>query len=167
MIIINIISLILDGILSVLLDNNSLFVSLFSVVSLIVIYPYLSTKKNIFIYGAITGCLYDIVYTQTPFLNTLIFIMISAIIYFWFKFLPINFFNSLFLTFIVIFVFRAFVYFIQVFVGNIKLNFSLFLKSFYSSIISNIIYYAITFFLLKKFDLKDRKRVSYNYKTKK
>lgn len=158
MIIINFISLILDGILSVMLNNGSILLPLFSLVSLIIVYPYLTKKENIFIYSMIIGYLYDIVYTQTPFLNTILFIVLSIGIYCYYNFLPISFFNSLVLVLITILLFRIFTYFILVFVGVINTDYQLLFESIYASLLSNIIYYVMVSFILKRYFNKKGKK---------
>ena len=123
-----------------------------------IVYPYLTKKENIFIYSMIIGYLYDIVYTQTPFLNTILFIVLSIGIYCYYNFLPISFFNSLFLVLITILLFRIFTYFILVFVGVINTDYQLLFESIYASLLSNIIYYVVVSFILKRYFNKNGKK---------
>ena len=70
-ILILLISFMLDSIVSNLVPLHSLFTPLFSLVSLIVVYPFFyGDKKKFLIYSGIYGFLYDIVYTNTIFVNT-------------------------------------------------------------------------------------------------
>ena len=154
------ISFVLDGIVTRLIGNNSLLYPLCSIVSLILIYPYIRDKKKFFCYIIIVGVLYDIVYTQTPFLNTFAFLLLGCIIYLFYKFLPINIINSLLLlTFLILF-YRAFVFFSFFLILNQHLEYSNLLISFYRSLIFNYIYWFVFNIILKivmkKYEVKKR-----------
>ena len=80
-ILISIISFFLDGILSHYILPNSLFLPLFTVVALVLIYPYFNNNNyRYFKYIALLGLLYDISYLDTLFLNFFIFIIIGFIV---------------------------------------------------------------------------------------
>ena len=67
------ISFAIESIVSNLIPLNSIFIPLFSIVSLVVVYPLFNGDKNKFlIYSFIFGLLYDIVYTNTIFVYTVI-----------------------------------------------------------------------------------------------
>ena len=71
---ISIVSFFLDGILSKYISLNSIFLPLFTIVSLVIIYPYFN--NNIYRYlkfVAIIGILYDITYLNTVFFNFFIY----------------------------------------------------------------------------------------------
>ena len=81
-IIIVLISFILEGIISKYIPMNTvLFESFFTVISLIIIYPYFHNKeKKYFTLAFFTGLFYDIVYTNTFLFNAIIFLVISYIV---------------------------------------------------------------------------------------
>ena len=69
--IILILSFLLDGILFSLFSFNTPISPLFSLLSILIIYPYCDTnKKSYFICPALLGVLYDIAYSNSLFLNT-------------------------------------------------------------------------------------------------
>lgn len=165
MILISIISFVFDGIISVILSENSILLPLFSLVSLIVIYPYLKNKEKIILYGLIIGLLYDLVYTQTLFFNTIIFSVLALIILLFYKYLPINIINSVLLMVIVIVLFRISTYLTLVVVGKLLFNWNDLFASIYCSLLGNIIYLVLISFLLKKImnKKKQRKQSLYDY----
>ena len=78
-IIIIIISLLLDGILSnylpYLVNDLSLFTSLFTLVSIFIIYPFFKKKeKKYLITIFIIGIIYDLFYTNLLFFNGVLFL---------------------------------------------------------------------------------------------
>ena len=74
------ISLILDGIVSVYI-NNTILIPLFTLTSLVYIYKYYEKKENIyFLIALIIGILYDSLYTDIILLNSLVFLFLAVII---------------------------------------------------------------------------------------
>lgn len=160
MFIINFISFVLEGIFSVLIDKNSLFVPLFSVASLVLVYPYVPNKKKFVLYGTITGLLYDLVYTQTLFLNTIVFTILALIILLYFKYFSFSLIKLYVLNLMVPCIFRILIFIIQVLAGNVNFEFNVLIISIYTSLISNTIYLFIMSFILKRF-FKRTKKMKY------
>ena len=149
MILICLISFLLDGVFSLVVNDNSLFLSLFSLMCLIVIYPYMKCNNHIFYYSIVIGLFFDIAYTQTLFLNTVIFFLMAILIYYYFKYLPYNIINIILLSLVTIILFRLVTYvFFVIFEDNI-FNMRLLFRSIYTSIISNIVYVLFMNYLCK------------------
>ena len=90
-VIILLISFFLEGIISNLIPSSSLFIPLFSVVALLVLYPNFNDNKiKYYIYSGVLGLLYDLVYTNTPFINTFSFLITAFIITLICKFITVN-----------------------------------------------------------------------------
>lgn len=156
MIILAILSFIFDGVISLLISKNSLFLSLFSIMSLLVIFPYIKNKINLVYIAILLGFLYDIVYTQTPFLNTIIFLVISLIILLFYKYVPLNFISTCVLLIIIIIIFRTLSYILFILVNDYLFDFNSLLTSIYSSIILNVLY-VFTFNIILKIFYKKKK----------
>lgn len=164
MIIINLLSFFLDGIISLFIDKNSIFIPLFSIMSLIVCYPLLKNKRKIIIIGTILGLLYDIVYTQKLFTNTIIFFVISLLVLYYFRYLRFNTFNSTLLSIIIIIFYRCLSYFTFILFSDAILNIKLLFRSIYSSFIFNLLYvfsFNCVYYLLK---IQDKKPDKYIFK---
>lgn len=152
--IILVVSFLLDGIISFFLNKNIILNPLFSLCSLIIIFKYY--KKNItkyFILGAILGLFYDLVYTDTMFLNAGIFLFICLFISKFYKTFSYNLLNSIILTIIIIVIYRSLTFLVLSMVGITNFNLYNLLKSIYSSLILNIIYTSIYFFKKKKYKI--------------
>lgn len=152
--IILVVSFLLDGIISFFLNKNIILNPLFSLCSLIIIFKYY--KKNItkyFILGAILGLFYDLVYTDTMFLNAGIFLFICLFISKFYKTFSYNLLNSIILTIIIIVIYRLLTFLVLSMVGITNFNLYNLLKSIYSSLILNIIYTSIYFFKKKKYKI--------------
>lgn len=158
MMLVMIISMILEGIASTFSSiNNSLFMSLFALISIIIIYPFM--YKDIFKYlkyVAIIGIIYDIVYTNTFFLNMIVFTFIGMIIIQLNKLIKNNFFNNIIVTIICIICYRLITYIILVFSNYLPLDINLLITSIYSSLILNIIYTSILYLIMDRISKKYR-----------
>lgn len=163
-IIINFISFFLDEILSLFMSKDSLFIPLFSVLSLVEVYPFLKNKRKLIVIAASIGILYDIVYTQTLFMNTIIYFLISIVIIEIFKVLSYNSFNSLILCFFSIIFYRVLSYTFFFILNDVKLNLEVLFKSIYSSLILNIIYSIIFNLIYYKLKVQDKKPDKYIHK---
>lgn len=164
MILISLFSFFLDGIVSLFLDKNSIFIPLFTLMSLIVSYPLIKNKRKIIIISTTLGLLYDIVYTQTLFTNTIIFFVIGLIVLSIFKYIKYNTFNSVIACFLIIISYRILSYISFFAFNDVELNLSLIFKSIYSSILINLVYiftFNLFYYLLK---IEDKKPDKYIYK---
>lgn len=154
MIFFSLFSFFLDGIASTLISNSSYLLPLFSIVSLALIYPYLNDNRKFSILSLCMGFLYDIVYTQTLFLNTIAFVLIAIIIYLFYRFVPVNIINSLLCITILIIFFRLFVYLILILLGKEWFEWQRLFASIYQSFIINYLYMLIFYYILKKINKK-------------
>lgn len=147
------ISFFLDGILSFFINNNVIFNSLFTLTSLMVICRYYNKKDALkyLILCGVVGILFDIVYTDTLFLNAGLYLIIGVVIIKYFKLFRYNLLNSLLLLFIIICFYRTLTFIVLANVEFIKLDFYQLFKSIYSSLVLNIIYISCYFFKRKKY----------------
>ncbi len=152
------ISFILDGVLSLLMNQDSIYIPLLSIMTLIVVYPYIKDKQRIVIMGGIVGLLYDVVYTQTLFLNTILFCFLALVVLLFYKYIPINIVNSYILAILLILLFRVLSYLALVFYYELSFNWEVLFKSIYSSLITNLLYLTIMPFILGKIEGKRKKK---------
>ena len=158
-ILILLISFMLDSIVSNLVPLHSLFTPLFSIVSLIVVYPFFYGDKNKFlIYSGIYGFLYDIVYTNTIFVNTFTFVLVSLVIALIYNYITVNKINFSFINALIILFYQSTNYLLLCLVNYTNFNENTFFIGLYSSLILNIIYglilYMITLFIVKKYKIR-------------
>jgi len=159
-----IISFLLDGIISGLIQINSFFLPLFSLLSLALIYPYLKNKnKNFLIVAGTIGCIYDIAYTNTLFLNTLMFILLAVLIDKLFSYLPINIGNTYMVSAVVIIAYRVIIFLFLVLIQVISFDMISLSRSIASSVLANLIYvttiYAILSLLAKRYNIKKENKI--------
>ena len=92
-----IISLILEASFSNLISNSSILVPLFFLTSLTIVYPYFkNNNQNFVITCIICGLIYDIIFYNTCFINTITFGLCSAIIIFLYDYINYNICFNLF-----------------------------------------------------------------------
>lgn len=154
-----ILSFLFDGIFSNLITNNSLLVPFFSLVCLLILYPYFNSNNGRFvIISGIVGLFYDIIYTDSIFVNTFIFIIISIFIIRMSEYANYNLLNLCVLTIISICLYRVLSYLLLCIVGYLNFNEIILMKGICNSLIINIIYciilYFITDYIGRKFKLR-------------
>lgn len=130
-----ILAFILDGIIS----RYFTIYPVFTLLSLIFL------KKNKYLIVIIIGLLYDITYTDTLFLNTIIFYSLLFFIQYYYSKLKNNFLNTFVLGIILIVIYRLSIYAILYIIGYINLEIMSFIKILLLSFIS-LVYVAIRYF---------------------
>lgn len=145
---INIISIILDLINYSFINKNSLFISLFSVESLI----FIKNKK--YLKAFILGIIFDLLFTNYYLLNGFIFLFLEYIIIKYYKYFKYNLINNIILSIILILIYNI-ILFIVLNVTKLNLNsfieFLFIIKHFF---IINIIYVLILSFIFKRSNIK-------------
>lgn len=150
-VVLSVISFLLDGILLRFLSPNTIFLPLFTIVSLVIIYPYFNDDNyRYFKYTAILGLLYDIVYFNTIFFNTFIFMFLGFVVIFFSYLLSNNLYVDTLITVICIVLYRIINYIFVVLFRNVDFSFLSLFKSIYSSLIINILY-CIVLYLISEF----------------
>lgn len=163
MFVVNIISFLLEQLILVAFDKNSIFIPLFSLISLIITYQLLKNKKNLIYVGLVMGLLYDIALTQTLFLNTLLFMLVSLIIIYYYSITSTKLIYTIILTIISIVVYRTITYIVYILFTIEPFNFFELLKGIYSSLIINIIYIVIIQLIFNKKIKRRKKDTEYTY----
>ena len=145
-----VISFLLDNLISFFLNTNLLFNPLLSLVSLIIIFRYYHRKdeNKYLITSFVLGLVYDIVCTDTIFLNAGIYLLLSLFIIKFYKIFSYNLLNSAILLIIVIIIYRSITFLVLSNFNFISFNLYHLLQSIYSSLILNLLY--VSFFFLKK-----------------
>lgn len=130
--------------------NCNFLIPLFILMSFVIIYPYMySSKKKYLISILIIGIIYDITYTDTLFLNSLLFLLIGYFIIIMNKYINNNLINTLLIDLLVIIIYRVAIYLFLVFVNYINRNTNDLFISITNSLLINIIYSVILYELLK------------------
>lgn len=145
-----IISFLLDGMISnlITLDTNY-FNPLFSLVALIIIYPYFNKNNNHYLLiASVYGLIYDMVYTDTFALNLAIFLLLAVITKYMNSVLNINIINTLINLLVLIVLYRSLTYFILILGGYLEFDIMALFKSIYSSLIINFVYCLIGYYFL-------------------
>ena len=141
--IITIISLILEGIVSIY-TSNTLFIPLLTLTSFLFLYKKYEKKEDIyFTFIGIIGIIYDALYTNIFLLNTFIFLLVGLFIKFLNIYLSHKLTSNIVKLICVIIFYRLVTYMILVLLNYLDFNFLIMLKSIYSSILLNIIYLFI------------------------
>ena len=155
-----IISFFLESICSNFISiNNSLFIPLFSIISLVIIYPYFNNDDFKFLqFCGLLGLFYDLIFTNTFIFNMVIFISIGIIIKLVNFFISNNALNIILISSITIIAYRIITYFVLCIIGYLNFSIQIVYKSIYSSLLLNIIYafliYLITDYFSRKYKIQ-------------
>lgn len=143
---ISMLSFFLDGILSRYIPPNSLFLPIFTIVSLVIIYPYFNNDNfRYFKFVAIIGLLYDIAYFNTLFYNFFLFLILGFVIGLINYLLSNNIYTNILMTIICISTYRIITFLLVIIFKTNTLSFLNLMQSIYSSLILNIIYCIIIY----------------------
>ena len=153
------ISFMLDGLLSILLpyqlNDITIFKPMFTIVSFILIYPYFNKDDHQFYkVTTIYGMFYDIVYTNTFPLNTLLFFLLALTVSFIHNILSSNIVNMMIMTILTITIFEFLNYFFLNIIDYTSITFYEIIYKISHSLLINIIYVLISYLILNKISKK-------------
>ena len=152
--IVSFISLILDGIISIY-TNNTLFVPLFTLTSLIILYKKCEKREDIYYFIVIiVSLIYDFLYTDIFLINTVTLLIICFIIKILNIYLSHKLTSNLVKLLFIIVCYRVITYLILIIINYIDFKFIVLFKSIYTSIILNVIYMIIITIIDKKISSK-------------
>lgn len=161
-ILILLISFALEGIFSNFISANSILIPLFTIISFVIVYPYFKNEKNKFyIYSLVVGLLYDIVYTNCPFINTFTFLITSLMISLMYEYITVSKFNVTLINIIILLFYQTISYIVLCFFSYTTFNEITLLTTLYSSIIINVIYGFLLFILVSFLDKNHKIRKLY------
>lgn len=155
-------SIFLDGLLTnylpYLVNSLSYFTPMLTHVCLfIVCYFYRKNKKNYFILCLITGVIYDWLYSPFIIFNGIIFLVIGLLSKYIFDNYEISYIKLLFYNVLIITIYEALVFLIIVVFNLADVNvYNLFYKITHSLIL-NLIYGYVLYFIIKKLPKKYKK----------
>ena len=160
------ISLILDGILSnylpYLVNDLSLFTPLFTLVSISLLYPYYRKKeKYFFIMIFITGFVYDLFYTNLLFVNGLLFLLIAYISKLIYRNYENDYLKLIIYIALVVVVYETATVLIILIFNLVPVTLTKLLYKISHSLILNIIYGELIYFILNILP-KKYKKISLN-----
>ena len=160
--IIIIISIILDGILSNFLPytigNLSCFTPLLTLVSLFLIYPfYVKKTKKYYIVALVMGLIYDLLYTNLLFYNSILFLIIAILIKYLYKNFEVNYFNIILYIIVIITSYETIQALIISSLQLVPITISKLIYKTTHSLILNIIYTEIVYFIIQKLPKKYKK----------
>jgi len=150
-IIISSISLLLDALLSgyipIFINNNNLFIPMFTVISLIIIFPYFNNDEFSYLkVCALFGLIYDVLFTNTLGLNIVLFIILGFIINFLDGTLSNSLISIIIKMLVVIIIFDSLTYLILLMLDYINYGILVLLKKILKSLTLNFIYFVILHF---------------------
>lgn len=149
-----IVSFLLEGVVSNFVPVNGFFAPLFTLITLIVIYPLFDENSNYYKYAFITGLAYDLFYTDTIIFHAIVFCFMAFLITRMNLVLTDNYINVLIIIAICILIYRCFTYCLFVLVSSITFDIIALILSVLKSLLLNLIYSAIIFFVVKKIQKK-------------
>lgn len=159
-------SLLLDGILSNYLpflpEGLSLFTPLLTLMSIILIYPFYKwERKQYFITIFILGIIYDLLYTNLFLANAIFFLSIGILINKLEKRIKLNKISIVFYAIFSIFVYELLIVLSIMIFNLVPITLSRVIYKITHSLLLNVIYVVIIFFLLSTSNKKYKKRLNH------
>ena len=142
-------------------SNLSWFLTIYPLITLLILTPHFEDNKKILILVIIFGLLTDIVYTNTPVLNTCIFIAVYNISKYFHFIFPYNLLTINISNLLSIFTYHIISFLFLYIIKYDNYTIQTLLKILSHSIIMTIIYTSILYLIIesitKKFELKEIK----------
>lgn len=148
--IILIVSFLLEGVISNFVSMDGFLAPLFTLTALTVIYPLFEESNKYYKYAFFTGLAYDLFYTDTIIFHAILFCLMAFIITKLNLVLTDNYVNMLVIVGISILSYRVITYLCLALVSNMAFNLEALLLSVLKSLIINLLYSVILFFVIKK-----------------
>jgi len=143
-------SFILESIFTNIVAINSLFIPLFTITSLVLIYPYFKKKKqNYIIICLVLGFFYDIAFADSIFVNTISFSIIGSLVILCYNYVKYNIYTSNIIKIIILISYRIISYIILLSINYIPFNNRIFFRGIYSSLLMNMIYGIILYVIIE------------------
>lgn len=143
-----IISFLFESIFTNYISYNTYLNPLFLLMTIIVISDY-KNKKDYYKICLISGILYDLIYTNTLFLHGLLFFILGYVITKLNKYLTKNIISIFIITLSTIITYRILNYILICIVSLYKFSWDYLFQSIITSIIANLIYVYLIYFILK------------------
>lgn len=164
--IILIISVYLDGLLSLFLPyipgQLSIFTPMLTIVSLLIIYPlYRKKEKKYFITLFITGIIYDLLYTNLLFYNALVFVLFGFIIKFIYKNFDVSSIKLIFYEILIIVAYELLISLFILIFNLVPISINEIVYKITHSLLLNLIYSELLYLVIKIIP-KRYKRISIN-----
>ena len=135
--------------------HGTIFSGLIIFSTMVLLEPYFKKDKNKFLlFCFILGFLFDLIYTGTYFLNAGLFLTVGVIISFINRVTPNNFIVTILELIFLICVYRILSFLFMFINGVVVFDLNILCKSIYCSLITNIIYSIILYFVLYLISLK-------------
>lgn len=147
-----IISLILEVVMSNFfhstLTNVSLFNTIYTIIGLVILYPYFNNDKKYYLLVIICGILFDILYTSTFMFSLVIFIIIGILIKILYNAFPENIFMTNLISFICILIYNLLCFILLSLFSSISYDFVILINIILGSIIMTIVYTTISYYII-------------------
>lgn len=152
-IIIFVCSFLLDGILSnflpYMIGDLSLFTPMFTIVSLVIVYPFFIKKLRYYFIGCFAiGICYDFMYTNLLFYNAILFTIIGILVFFLYKYIRSTWLSLLLFIVIIIVAYECMNAIIILLFQLVPMTFYRLLYKISHSLVLNLIYAEILYFII-------------------
>ena len=140
-------SFLFESTMTNIVNINSFLTPLFLITSLVILYPYFKNNINFIIVSIVCGLFYDIVFTDSIFINTISFGFCSLFIILCYNYFKYSIYSSNLINMFNIIIYRLISYLILVIVDYINFNVYSLFEGIYNSLIINIVYGVIIYFI--------------------
>ena len=149
-----VISFLLDGLISNYLSQDSIFLTIYSLVALVIVYRYFDSQKKYLLLLVIGAILFDIIYTKTIGLNVVVFLVIYYLNR-WLNYtIPNNMLSVSVKGMLAIISYHSLSFLLLLVAGNNLASIDRLLNILLRSVIMTIIYSIISYLIFNKYYFK-------------
>lgn len=143
-------SFLLEAAFTNIVSGNSFLIPLFTITSLVLIYPYFKNKNiNYIIVCLILGLFYDIAFADSIFVNVISFGLLGGIIILCYNYVKYNIYTANIINVILLISYRIISYIILLSINYISFNNKIFFSGIYKSLLINIIYGILLYIIIE------------------
>ena len=143
-------SFLFEAMFTNLVSTNSIFIPLFTLTTLVLVYLYFKKKNfNYVLVCLILGIFYDIAFADSVFVNTICFGIMGGLNILIYNYVKYNIYTSNIINIIIIITYRIISYIILLSINFITFNGNILFKGIYSSLLINIAYGVILYFIIE------------------
>lgn len=139
-------------------SSISVFSTIYTIIALVIVYPFFYNDKKYYIVLLVFGFLFDMIYTSTILFNMFIFFVVGIVIKLLYNYFPSNIFMTNIISIISIITYHVLSFIILSIIGYADYSIVLLGKIIIHSILMTIIYTSISYliinFIYNKYNIK-------------
>ena len=131
------------------LSDISVFATIYTIIGLVILYPYFNCSKKYYLLVIMCGVIFDILYASTYMFNLVLFGLVGILVNVLYSLFPENVFMTNLISFISVLIYHVLCYILLSLFSDISYSFIILVNIIVGSIIMTIIYTTISYYVIR------------------